>query len=229
LKTPQPHEEPSKLPLLFVVAIQFFAGVLFVVCWKWLEKRLEPLLDRLMPERTERLDRLRELIKKIPYVASLTDLRRELHDGLSAAVSAQFADIFLHDGKAGFGAYISNRAPEPLYLHENEPPLTEIARDGHVCLGCQDKKVPEAELAVQMPVRGKPYGVLICGAPLHEIIHFAHDEIEHLKEFAAVAGGALFAFGAKLRPERPAKSDGPKKTSRRRAAAVTSSPPQEAL
>jgi hypothetical protein len=229
LKTPQLREEASKVSLLFAVAIQFFAGVLFVVCWKWLEKKLEPLLDRLMPERTERLDRLRELIKKIPYAASLTDLRRELHDGLTAAVSAQFADIFLHDGKAGFGAYISNRAPEPLYLHENEPPLTEIARDGHVCLGCQDEKVPEAELAVHMPVRGKSYGLLICGEPLHEIIHFANDEIEHLKEFAAVAGGALFAFGAKLRPEAARRSDGPKSPPRMERTTVTNSPPQEAL
>jgi hypothetical protein len=222
-------EDPPKESVQFLVAIEFFAGVLFVLWWKPFEKWLEKVLDRTMPERAERLERLRGLINKIPYVASLSELRKELREGLSAAVSAQFADIFLHDGKAGFGAYISNRAPEPLYLSENEPPITDIARGGHVCLGCRDEKVPRAELAMPMPVRGKPYGVLICGAPLHEIVHFAHDEIEHLKEFAAVAGGALFAFGAKLRPERADKSDGAKRTPRKKPAAVTSSPPQEAL
>jgi hypothetical protein len=229
LKALRDHETASEAVVFTVVAIEFFAGVLFVLGWRKLEKWLEKVLDRTMPERTERLDRLRGLIKKIPYVASLSELRKELRDGLTAAVSAQFADIFLHDGKAGFGAYISNRAPEPLYLREDEPPLTEIARGGHLCLGCQDEKVPEAELAMPMPVRGKPYGVLICGAPLHEIVHFAHDEIEHLKEFAAAAGAALFAFGAKLRPQAERRSDGAKKTPRKKPAAVTNSPPQEAL
>jgi hypothetical protein len=80
-----------------------------------------------------------------------------------------------------------------------------------------------------MPVRGKPYGVLICGAPLHEIVHFAHDEIEHLKEFAATAGSALFAFGAKLRPEPAATGERTKKTPRKKPAAVTSAPPQEVV
>jgi hypothetical protein len=229
MKPFHPEEQPSKESMLFLVAIEFFAGVSFVLCWKPFERWLEKVLDRTMPERTERLERLRGLINKIPYVASLTELRKELREGLSAAVSAQFADIFLHDGKAGFGAYISNRAPEPLYLSESEPPLTEIARGGHVCLGCQDETVPKAELAVPMPVRGKPYGVLICGAPLHEIVHFAHDEIEHLKEFAATAGSALFAFGAKLRPEPAAPGKRAKKTQQKNAAAVTGSPPQEAV
>ncbi|MDB5039839.1 MAG: hypothetical protein JWN27_565 [Candidatus Eremiobacteraeota bacterium] len=223
------EEHPSRESSLSLVAIEFFAGVLFVLCWKPFEKWLEEVLDRTMPERAERLERLRGLINKIPYVASLAELRTELRDGLSAAVSAQFADIFLHDGNAGFGAYISNRAPEPLYLSENEPPVTEIARGGHVCLGCQDEKVPKAELALPMPVRGKPYGILICGAPLHEIVHFAHDEIERLKEFAATAGSALFAFGAKLRPEPPGTGERPKRAPRKKPAAVSSSPPQEAL
>jgi hypothetical protein len=213
----------------FVVTIKFSAGVLFVLLWRPCEKWLEKVFDRTMPERTERIDRLRELIKKIPYIASLTELRTELRDGLSAAVSAKFADIFLHDGKAGFGAYLSNRVPEPLYLREDEPPLTEIARGGDVCLSCHDVKVPQAELAVHMPVRGKPYGILICGAPLHEILHFARDERENLKEFAAVAGSALFAFGAKLRAKPIFGNDSAKKTPRKKPAAVTSSPPQEAL
>jgi hypothetical protein len=223
------EEHPSKESTLSLVAIEFFAGVLFVLCWKPFEKWLESVLDRTMPERTERLERLRGLINKIPYVATLTELRKELREGLSAAVSAQFADIFLHDGKAGFGAYLSNRAPEPLYLSENEPPLTEIVRGGHVCLGCRNETVPKAELAMPMPVRGKPYGVLICGAPLHEIVHFAHDEIEHLKEFAATAGSALFAFGAKLRPEPSGAGERTKRTPRKKPAAVSSSPPREAL
>jgi hypothetical protein len=212
-----------------VVTIQFCAGVSFVLVWRPCEKWLEKMLNRTMPERTERIDRLRELIKKIPYITSLGELRKELHDGLTHAVSAKFADIFLHDGKAGFGAYLSNRVPEPLYLREDEPPLTKIARSGDVCLSCQDGKVPDAELAVHMPVRGRPYGVLICGAPLHEIIHFARDEREHLKEFAAAAGSALFAFGAKLRAEPAFRSGGAQKTTRKKQAAVTNSPPQEAL
>ncbi len=74
-----------------------------------------------------------------------------------------------------------------------------LAHRKHLCLGCNHADIPDAELAVTMPVGGKPFGILLCGRPdRDEVDHFASDEIAEISMFATMAASALFAHGAKL-------------------------------
>ncbi len=85
--------------------------------WRPLEHRIGERVDHvILPEREKRRDRLRSVIARIPFVENLVELEQILHHALAHAVSATFADIFVHDGKSGYGAYLSSRDPQPPYL-----------------------------------------------------------------------------------------------------------------
>jgi hypothetical protein len=180
--------------------LEYAVGVPFLLLWKPLEQYISERVDRvILPERQKRRDRLRSVIARIPFVENLVELEQILRHALGHAVSATFADIFVHDGKGGYGAYLSSRDPRPPYLPESQPPLPLLARRKHVCLGCNHEEIPDAELAVTMPVGGKPFGILLCGRPdRNEVDHFATDEIAEISMFATMAASALFAHGVKL-------------------------------
>jgi uncharacterized membrane protein len=185
--------------------LQYAVGIPFLLLWRPLEHRIAKRVDHLiLPEREKRRDRLRAVISRIPFVDSLVELEQMLHHALGHAVAATFADIFVHDGKGGYGAFLSSRDPQPSYLPEKQPPLPLLAHRKHLCLGCNHQDIPDAELAVMMPVGGKPFGILLCGRPDRiEVEHFAADEIAEISMFATMAASALFAHGVKL--ERPFK------------------------
>jgi len=182
--------------------LDYAVGVPFLLLWRPLEHRIGERVDHiLLPERQRRHKRLRAVISRIPFVEDLVELEQLLRRALTDAVSATFADIFVHDGKGGYGAYLSSRDPQPAYLPEKQPPLPLLARRKHLCLGCNHEDIPDAELAVTMPVGGKPYGILLCGRPdRDEVDHFASDEIADISTFATMAASALFAHGVKLEP-----------------------------
>lgn len=180
--------------------LKYAIGIPFLLLWRPLEHRIGKGVDHvILPERGKRRDRLHSVIARIPFVADLAELEQLLRHALGHAVSATFADIFVHDGKGGYGAYLSSRLPEPPYLHENQPPLPLLAHRKHLCLGCTHEAIPDAELALTMPVGGKPFGILLCGRPERdEVEHFASDEIQELSMFATVAASALYAHGVNL-------------------------------
>jgi hypothetical protein len=182
------------------LALQYAVGIPFLLLWRPLEHRIGERVDHvILPERQKRRDRLRSVIARIPFVESLVELEQVLHHALTHAVSATFADIFVHDGKGGYGAYLSSRDPRPQYLPETQPPLPLLARRKHLCLGCHHEDIPDAELAVTMPIGGKPFGILLCGRPdRNEVDHFANDEIGEISMFATMAASALFAHGVKF-------------------------------
>jgi uncharacterized membrane protein len=180
--------------------LKYAIGIPFLLLWRPLEHRIGKRVDHvILPEREKRRDRLHSVIARIPFVEGLVELEQLLRHALGHAVSARFADIFVHDGKGGYGAYLSSRTPEPPYLHETQPPLPLLARRKHLCLGCTHEAIPDAELALTMPVGGKPFGILLCGRPERdEVEHFASDEIQELSMFATVAASALYAHGVTL-------------------------------
>jgi hypothetical protein len=180
--------------------LDYAVGIPFLLLWRPLEHRIGERVDHIiLPERQRRHKRLRAVISRIPFVEDLVELEQLLRRALHDAVSATFADIFVHDGKDGYGAYLSSRDPQPAYLSDKQPPLPQLARRKHLCLGCSHDDIPDAELAVTMPVGGKPYGILLCGRPdRDEVDHFASDEIADISTFATMAASALFAHGVKL-------------------------------
>ena len=180
--------------------LDYAVGVPFLLLWRPLEHRIGERVDHMiLPERQKRHKRLRAVISRIPFVEDLVELEQLLRHALSNAVSATFADIFVHDGADGYGAYLSSRNPQPAYLPEKQPPLPQLAKRRHLRLGCNHAEIPEAELAVTMPVGGRPYGILLCGRPdRDEVDHFASDEIADISTFATMAASALFAHGVKL-------------------------------
>jgi hypothetical protein len=191
----------------------YAVGLPFLLVWKPVEKWLEGVVENLvMADRKKQRERLRDFMRKIPYIDNLVELEYHLQTALSEAVYAKFAEIFLHAGKKGFGTYLSSRDPQPPILHHTrapfflrtEEPVPTVCR-GKLCLACENPKIPDGKVAIPMPGGGKPYGMLVCGPPDGgEKPKFARDEIEQLTDFAATAGSALFALrsGTKRAPRR---------------------------
>lgn len=191
------HGKPEESPLL-----EYAVGVPFLFCWKPLADGIDRRVERFVsPERAKRRDRLRSVIAEIPFVATLAELKAVLHKALRTALFARFASIYLHDGEDCYQAYVwsPDREPEPRFLCETEPPVPRLTRRRHICLGCADKGIPDGELLLRMPVGGKTFGIFLCGPPRRaEVLHFAADEVAELEVFAATAGNALAAHGAKI-------------------------------
>jgi hypothetical protein len=216
-------ESPATRTWQGELPLELAVGVPFLLAWRPLEGWLEHHFDALiMPERTKRRGRLRAFIAQIPFIDSLVELEQTLQHALTRGISATFADIFWHDGKNGYGAYLSSRNPRPPYLHEDDPPVPKVVQGRPVCLKCRHATIPGAELALPMPVGGKTVGILVCGPPeSRDVTRYAADEVADIKAFAATAAGALFALRANVK--RPARVRAAAPVPRRRAK------PKEAL
>jgi hypothetical protein len=197
------------LPIEHRLPADFFeyaVGLPFLIAWKPVEKWLEASVENLiMADRKERRERLYEFMRKIPHIDDLAELEHHLQTALSKAVYGKFAEIFVPAGKSKIGIRLSSRDPQPEvqppilhrtrapFLSRTEDPVTKVCR-GERCSNYKNPKIPGGKLAIPMLGGGKPFGMLVCGAP-HETRDFAPDEKDELTDFAAAAGSALFALG----------------------------------